>query len=52
LAGAVIATTGATVSLKTVTASDACPRLPAASRATAMSVCGPLAASAVFQVTR
>jgi len=50
-AGAVKATVGTVVSLNTVTTSDACALLPAASRATAVSVCGPLPAVAVLHVT-
>ena len=51
-AGAVSDTAGAVVSLSTVTLTVAAVLvLPAASRATALSVWGPFAAVAVFQVT-
>src|SRR5438874_6587001 len=50
-AGAVIATAGAVVSLNTVTATAALVVwFPAASRATAVSACGPLGANVVSQV--
>src|SRR4051812_20832618 len=44
-----MATTGFVVSFETVTSTDACDRLPAASRAIAVSVCGPFATDLVFQ---
>ena len=50
LAGEVIDTAGALVSLKTLTITEAVEVFPAASRASAVSACAPLAASAVFQL--
>jgi hypothetical protein len=51
-AGAVSATVGAVTSLSTVTSTAVDVReLPAASRATAVSVCGPLPAAVVLQDT-